>query len=260
MASAPQQQLPIFYKELEPLSSQKHGNYRARQTDRIPFMVGQNAIPLTVDEFASAQRFMPIVFSTGPESLPLALMGLNEGVNVFFDEEGRPLQDDLYLPAYARRYPYLLARLRPDSDELSLCFDPSFDGIGPYEDGIPLFDNGEPSEMTKSVLEFNKMFEEAGARTAHFMQEIAELDLLMDGEVSIQRNADDGQQAPYIYRGFQMINQEKLADLRGDQLRKINQSGLLALIHAHLFSLSLMRDIFERQVRLGVLPPPQLVG
>ena len=29
----------------------------------------------------------------------------------------------MYLPAYIRRYPFLLARLNPQSDELSLCFD-----------------------------------------------------------------------------------------------------------------------------------------
>ena len=56
-----------------------------------------------------------------------------------------------------------------------------------------------------------------------------------------------------------MINEEKLRDLRGDQLRKINQSGMLPLIHAHLFSLQLMRDIFEAQVNLGKGPIPQVV-
>ena len=40
----------------------------------------------------------------------------------------------------------------------------------------------------------------------------------MDGEVTIQ---PDGAEQPFVYRGFQMINEEKLTDLRGDQLRKI---------------------------------------
>ena len=51
-----------------------------------------------------------------------------------------------------------------------------------------------------------------------------------------------------------MVNEEKLRDLRGDQLRKINQNGLLPLIHAHLFSLQLMREIFEGQVSQGKGP------
>ena len=81
------------------------------------------------------------------------------------------------------------------------------------------------------------------------------MELLMDGEVSIQQ---EGIEQPFIYRGFQMVDEQKLADLRGDQLRKISQSGMLPLIYAHLFSLALMREIFARQVNLGKMPQPQL--
>jgi hypothetical protein len=51
-----------------------------------------------------------------------------------------------------------------------------------------------------------------------------------------------------------MVNEEKLNDLRGDQLRKIHKNGMLPLLYAHLFSLSLMRDIFARQMQLGKVP------
>jgi hypothetical protein len=77
----------------------------------------------------------------------------------------------------------------------------------------------------------------------------------MEGEVSIQ---PDGAEQPFVYRGFQMVNEEKLADLRGDQLRKIHKNGMLPLLYAHLFSLPLMRDIFARQVQLGKMPVPEL--
>ena len=89
------------------------------------------------------------------------------------------------------------------------------------------------------------------------MKELKEAELLMDGEVSIQQEGFD---QPFVYRGFQMINEEKLQDMRGDQLRKMNQSGMLPLLYAHLFSLSLMREVFARQVRLGKMPQPNLAG
>ncbi len=210
-----------------------------------------------IDEFALVQRYMPIVFSAGDDAIPIALMGLNENVNVFVDGDGKLVDDNFYVPAYIRRYPYLLARLRPDAQELSLCFDPTSDTIGAFDEGERLFDNGQPSETTKNILAFNEQFEQAGARTAQFMKEMRETELLMDGEVSIQQ---DGMEQPFVYRGFQMVNEEKLADLRGDQLRKMTKSGMLPLLYAHLFSLSLMRDIFARQVRLGMMPQPNLVS
>ena len=252
MASAPQPQLPLFYKDLAPLNSRDHANYRALTLDRAPWVVGQHAIPLTVDEFALAHRHFPIIFSVGEQSVPLALLGLNEGVNVFFDDEGMALED-AYVPAYIRRYPYMLARLRPDAEEMSLCFDPTSDRIGEFDDGEALFENGEPTEIVKNILGFNESFEQAGARTAAFMKELGELGLLMDGEMSIQ---PEGAAQPFVYRGFQMIDEKKLSEVRGDQLRKMNQSGMLPLLYAHLFSLSLMRDIFARQVQQGKMPQP----
>jgi hypothetical protein len=251
MASAP---LPLFYNGLEPLNKETHAHWRVRPQDRAPFLSQQHAVPVTVDEFPLVQRYMPIVFTVGEDPVPIALMGLNEGVNVFVDGEGKLRETSFYVPAYVRRYPYMLARLRPDAPELSLCFDPTSETIGAFEDGEPLFENGEPSELTRNVLQFNQSFEEAGQRTANFIKELQEHDLLMDGEVSIQQ---DGQSQPFIYRGFRMVNEEKLADLRGDVLRKMSKSGLLPLVYAHLFSLSLMREVFARQVQLGLQPQPQ---
>lgn len=252
MASAPQNQLPLFYNALEPLSSQTHAKYRVRATETAPFLVGSHAVPVTVDEFPLLQRHMPIVFTVGPDAIPIALMGLNEGVNVFVGDDGK-LTEQVYVPAYIRRYPYMLARLRPDTEEMSLCFDPTSDRIGEFDEGEALFEGGEPTDIVKSILGFNETFEQAGARTAAFMKELGELGLLMDGEMSIQ---PEGAQQPFIYRGFQMIDEKKLTDIRGDQLRKMNQSGMLPLLYAHLFSLSLMRDIFARQVQQGKMPQP----
>ena len=50
----------------------------------------------------------------------------------------------------------------------------------------------------------------------------------MDGEVAIQ---PEGAEQPFIYRGFQMVDEEKLRELRGDELRKMNQNGMLPLIY-----------------------------
>ncbi|WP_204992845.1 SapC family protein [Sphingopyxis sp.] len=250
MATAPANNLPLFYKDLVPLSSIDHADYHARSLDTAEFLVGQHAIPLTSDEFVSASRYFPIVFSSGENPVPLALMGLNEGVNIFVDDQGK-LINPVYVPAYVRRYPFMLARLNPDSEDLSLCFDPTSPAIGKFEEGDALFADGQPTEPVNSVLEFCRTFEEAGQRTSMFVEELKKADLLMDGEVAIQPEGND---KPFIYRGFQMVDENKLRELRGDVLRKMMQNGILALIFAHLFSLQLMREIFAEQVRSGKVP------
>jgi hypothetical protein len=243
----PPADLPLFYKNLQPLSSNLHTKLRANPSDRAPFLATANAIPLTVDEFVMAQRHYPIVFSAGGTPVPLALMGLNDGINVFVDDEGVP-PHPVYIPAYVRRYPYLLARLDPNVEELSLCFDPDSDLVSEKGKGDPLFDGDKPSETLTSILKFCEDFEIAAQRTNAFVKELEEMDLLIDGEVTIQ---PDGADQPFIYRGFRMVAEDKLLSMNGDQLRKINQSGLLALIMAHLFSLSMIREVFGRQMMAG---------
>lgn len=252
MASAPpvNSGLPLLFNDLAPLSSVDHATWKIKQADTAPFLAKQHAIPVTIDEFAAVQRYYPIVFSVGENPVPLALMGLNEGVNTFVDAEGK-LIDQVYVPAYVRRYPFLLAKLREDTEELSLCFDPSANAIGEFEEGEPLFADGAPTEATKAVLAFCEQFEQAGQRTTLFMKELVDNGLLMDGEVSIQMV---DQEKPFIYRGFQMVSEDKLRELRGDTLRKMMKSGLLPLVHAHLFSLQTMREVFGRQVAQEKLP------
>jgi len=250
-SAAPNQNLPMFYKEIVPLNATQHGQLKIRPVEKSPFIAQTHAIPITVDEFGLAQRHYPIVFSIGENPIPIALMGLNEGINVFLDPDGRPIDTTTYIPAYIRRYPFLLAKLNPESDELSLCFDPTTEAVGEFDDGQPLFDGDQPSDATKAILEFCEQFETAGQRTAAFMEDVKKSGLLMDGEVAIQ---PEGYQQPFIYRGFQMIDEEKLRELRGDELRKMNQNGMLPLLYAHLFSLAQMREVFARQLGQGKAP------
>jgi len=253
MASAPQQGLPLLYNDLTPISSQVHGDWRMREIRGAKFLHGVHAVPLLAEEFIQASRFYPIVFSLGSDPVPLALMGLNEGINTFVNEEGM-FPDDYYIPAYVRRYPFLLAKLRPDADELSLCVDPTSGVIGAFEDGEPLFEDGAPSDRTKQILGFCEQMEQASAVTAAFFRDVAEQKLLTDGEFSAQ---PDGAPQPFIYRGFQIVSEEALKNLRGDVARKWIQSGLLPLVYAHLFSLQRMTDVFGRQVVQGKMPAAQ---
>ncbi len=247
MASTPansqEQSLPLFYGSLAPISTQFHADFGLKQRENLGFTKVTHAIPVTVDEFAVVQRHYPIVFGLGESPAPLALVGLQEGQNLYLDADGQWAPGQ-YVPAFVRRYPFMLARLTPESEDLSLCFDDSSGLIGA---GYPdkLFNGSEPSDMTKNILAFCEQFEQAVFRTRNFMDELAKLDLLMDGEVTIQR---EGVTEPSVYRGFRMIAEDKLQNIRGDQARKMVNTGMMGLAYAHLFSLSLISGLFERQV------------
>jgi hypothetical protein len=243
--------LPLLYNALDALNSGQHSKMKLKKSYTLPQVGETHAVPVTVEEFTIVQRHYPIIFSAGETPIPLALLALNEGVNTYFDADGRPIDKNVYIPAYLRRYPFLLAKLRPDTDELSLCFDPTAGAVAEDADGMDLFDGDQPSEVTKNILQFCEQFEQAGQRTQAFMDELQKSGLLMEGEVSIQ---PDGAEQPFLYRGFRMVDEEKLRELRGDELRKMNQNGMLPAIYAHLFSLAQIREVFARQVQQGKGP------
>jgi len=240
MASQPAAQLPLFYKNLIPLTSDLHAGHGILPRTDMSFARATHAIPVTVDEFVMCQRHYPIVFSDGADGVPLALVGLKENENLFVDEAGN-WKAGAYVPAYVRRHPFMLARLTPDADVLSLVFD---DGAGMItEDAADkLFDaEKQPSEMTKNVLQFCEQFEQAIGRTRSFMEELGKLGLLMDGQAQIQ---NPGMAEPATFAGFKMIDEKKLQNIRGDQARKMVQNGMLGIVYAHLFSLSQMRELY----------------
>jgi hypothetical protein len=244
--------MPLMYQEIQPLSSVEHANWKIRQGSEASFISKIHAIPLLVEEFVGAQRFFPIVFSQGEKAIPLALMGLNEGVNVFVDDKGA-LLNPTYVPAYMRRYPFMLARLDQNSENLSLCFDPTSGLVGEFDEGLPLFEDGKPSETVNGILKFCEEFEISAQRTTAFMEDLEKSGLLIDGEIAIQLN---DQTQPVIYRGFRIVDETKFRELPGKDLLKYNKSGMLPLMIAHMFSLSLSRDLYLRQLEQGKGPQP----
>jgi hypothetical protein len=244
----------LLYSAIVPLRSDLHRNWKAARTDRLSWVAGQNVLPLTTGEFSQAQRHYPIVFSLDKDPVPLALMGLTPGTNAFVEADGRP-NPDAYLPAYARRYPFILARRQPDAAELSLCFDPASDLVGSFDEGEALFDNGVPSATCRDILAFCQKFEESGEQTRRFVAELLRHDLLVDGQVDIQTKGAAGS----TFGGFRIVDNARLAKLRGHVHRQWAENGILRLIYAHLFSLELMAKVATRAPATATEPAQELL-
>jgi len=238
--------LPQFYRTVTPLMSQLHQSlvFQDEEKPNYRHAADSPAIVLTTDEFIPAQADYPIVFSSGDNPMPVVLTGMPGGRNRHVDQAGE-WHADRYVPAYARRYPFLLAKLDDQATDLTLCFDSESDRFFEGAEGN-LFAGDEPTERARSILSFCEQFEAAIRRTEAFVAELRDLDLLIEAEASAP--GEDG--TPRILRGFQMVSEDKLKALRGDQYRKLVQSGALALIFAHLFSLRRIGTLFVEEPAL----------
>jgi hypothetical protein len=238
---------PLFYGNVTPLSSQHHAGHGFNEAADASFARSSNVIPVTSDEFGEAHRDYPIVFGIGDSAVPLVLVGLREGSNIFIGEEGR-WEVGRYVPAYVRRYPFMLARLTAATEQLTLCYDDHAGLITPEADE-KLFAADEPSAVTQRIMAFCEQFEQAAQRTRAFVAALERLELLIEGEASIQRR---DLSRPAVFRGFQIVNEKKLQELQPAQTHELVRSGGMRLIYAHLLSLGLLPQLFERQFGAGL--------
>ena len=225
--------MPLYYGSLVPLMRAAHRDvaFHAETAD-YRFAAASNGIPITLDEIAIAQAHYPIVFSAGEMPIPYLLAGGPGEGNRFIDAEGN-WRRDTYIPAYVRRYPFFLAKLESLSDQLTLCFDPAAASIRHEAGGGNLFAGDGPSDTGKAVLQFCEQFELSAQKTQGAMAELVRLGLLIDGEAKIRR----GEGEPAVFRGFQIVAEDKLHRLPGADFAVLVKCGAMALIYAHLFSL-----------------------
>lgn len=226
----------LFYSKPEPLAPELHGKLGVKRMDGpFKFAKAGHAIPLTVGEFPLAAVTGPIIF-VGDERLPLAVMGLNAGDNMFVRPDGL-FEPGVYVPAYVRRYPFVFAN--DDSNkQMVLCVDRDAEFVVEGGD-MPFFDEkGQPSDYTKSCMEFCNNFEVERQRTMSFVQILKDLDLFELKTASFTPPTPDGTQGePQKIADYWGVSEEKLNKLPPEKFIELRDNGALAQIYAHLLSL-----------------------
>jgi len=227
----------LFYSQPEPLSPELHGKMGVKSMNG-PFGFAKvgHAIPLTVGEFPPAAMTGPIIF-VGDEKLPIAVMGLNAGENMFLRADGL-FEAGVYIPAYIRRYPFVFAN-DEQNKQMVLCIDRNAEFIVDKGFDMAFFDEkGEPTEYTKNCIEFCNNFEVERQRTMSFVQILKDLDLFETKTASFTPQNPDGTpgEAQKIAEYFG-VSEEKLNKLPAEKYIELRDNGALAQIYAHLLSL-----------------------
>lgn len=107
----------LFYERPVPLNRTQHKDLRLKGIPSLRFAAGVHSVPLTGVEFPAAARDLPILFagSSMEEAGPMALLGLRQNENLFIDADGQ-WAANTYVPAFVRRYPFVLAE-KPAGEE-----------------------------------------------------------------------------------------------------------------------------------------------
>lgn len=232
----------LFYEKPVPLNVDVHLKVRLGSLGGdLSFAANTNSIPLAAVEFIDTAREYPIAF-TGKEGgslFPIALLGVRHNENLFITPDHR--WEGRYIPAFVRRYPFVLAE-KDNADDFNVYVDEAYRGFN-SEDGDRLFtDEGEQTPLLKQALEFLGTYQGEIKRTREFVDRLESLDLLIPRVLEVVRNNE----APLVLQGFSVVDEQRLAALADADLLALARDGYLALIYAHLGSLGNVTRLSER--------------
>ncbi len=230
----------MFYDKPVSLNRETHKNKKIAPSGDFKFAAKTNSIVLTCIEFIEAAKEYPIVFAkiSDEESVPVALVGLRNDENLFVDADGK--WDARYIPAFVRRYPFVLAE--GENNQFTVCVDEAYPGLGEKE-GQALFDEkGENTPFLQNALDFLNNYQAQFAATKNFVKTLQKNDLLE--EMSAKAAMASGEN--YLLNGLLVVNEQKLHDLGPKKIFDMLQSNDLAWVYAHLMSLGNMHRLVDK--------------
>lgn len=236
-------QLLIYEKPLA-LDRTKHtGVFIRPELGGYGFARSLNSVPLTAAEFSQASRDFPIVFAGEGDdiSMPAVLLGLSQDENLFVQADGS-WDAQAYVPAFLRRYPFVVANQENSTDDFTVCVDESFLTTA-EEGGVRLFEeSGEDAPALSRAISFLADYQQAVRRTQDLVAQVREHKLAIPRTVKVERPGSE----PRTLSGFSVIDEARLQKLGGKALDKLSRSGSLGLLYIHLMSLHNVQRLSAR--------------
>ncbi|MBF0439203.1 MAG: SapC family protein [Magnetococcales bacterium] len=225
----------MFYAKPEAVNKEKHRTLRLdTSVANLNFAKQTNSVMLAGLEFQHAAKEYPIVFvqSANDQVFAAALLGVRTDENLFVNQDGR--WDARYIPAFVRRYPFILAESGGEAGQMTVCMDVAHPGFN-TEKGEPLFqENGEPTAILNNTVRFLQDCQEGYLRTTVFINRLRELDLFVTQAVKVEMT--DGRS--FTIQGLMTVDETKLLALDEKKAMELFRLGEMGWIYSHLISLS----------------------
>ncbi|RZA35733.1 MAG: peptidase [Lysobacteraceae bacterium] len=197
-------------------------------------------VPTFPAEFRLLQAYYPIIFRKENEAQafePVALLGFEDGENLFVDEGG---WNAATIPLLVERLPFLIGR---EGDELMIHIDMDSPRVSTSE-GEPIFlPHGGMSPYLENMNSVLLTIHEGMGSNAAFVEALVAHELIEGFSLDI--TLDDGSQNRLA--GFYTINEERLAALGTAALESLHKAGHLAAIYFQIASLSNFRTLIDRK-------------
>ena len=203
------------------------------------------AIPVSYSEFQPAGRHYPIVFLSpdGKTYNAVAVAGMATNENLFV-ADGK-WAGDVYIPAYARRFPFCMAKVNVNQVEQTnrlICVEES----ALDDDGEALFNDGKPTEKWQALEKLLGEYEADLERVREMCSILSDYGLLEPFTMEATLNADKGGGRMQL-RGMHRVAEKNLENLNAAQLKNLVRRGIMGRIYIHLLSLEHFGRLLDRK-------------
>lgn len=224
-----------------PIDAASHRELRVITARGMAYGDGMMSALTFPAEFRSLQAHYPVVFqkSAVGDFLPVALLGLREGENLFLQGSH---WDAEYLPMALERQPFLIGR---DGERLSVHIDLDSPRISATVGERLFADHGGSTPFLERMSALLGALHEGMASVPAFMRALLDHNLLE----SFVLDVGEGGAAAHRLAGFYTIHEERLASLAPDAMLALHRDGHLLPIHMAIASLSQFRALIARSQR-----------
>ncbi len=235
--------LPLFYQKVVPLNKEQHKSLYIEPVNGFGFAAETNSLYIAAIEFIKCVSDYVVVFGKDENEnvYPVVLLGLQANQNLYVNDKGE--WDASYIPAYARRYPFILAAPESNEGNFTVCVDESFSGFNTAKEGKALFDKkGEQTDILKQAVDFLEDYQKNVTITTAFCNNLKTLDILEPMQANVELQSGD----KFAIGGFQCVNRAKLKALSEDKVAGLLKSDQMELIFAHLLSLNNVSKLMQK--------------
>ncbi len=226
------------------LQNDKHAKLKITESGDYSRYKDQHLVPIITQDFFALCAEFPIVFvkdSTGDKFVPVAIMGLREGENLYCQTEEWKAQ---VVPVRFNNAPFSVMRYDEAGDKLVVLIDEESPMLSETE-GTPLFkEDGGKTEYLEKKIEGLVNIAQQTMQTEEICKMFKEKDLLSTQQVQLRHRADSPQ---YNIDGVYTIDEMKLNGLSDEEYLEFRKQGTIPMIYAHLSSLQQLRRVSALQ-------------
>jgi hypothetical protein len=228
MAEPETPRMPMFYRAPTVLSALEHANLAVLKKRNYSFSAKVNSIPVVLNEVPLLIPHYPVAFTLGDEPMLMAIVGARNDENLFVDEEGN-WEPGRYIPAYVRRFPFVLMEPPDRNFRLAAELESGFFGL----EGERLFDSGRPTQYAVDIFRFCMELQQAFAPTQEFCQAVHKKGLLKSKRSTMTTPSGKS----FSVSGFAGVDVEDLNHLDNRTANLWRKQGWLATLYWHVGSL-----------------------